>query len=163
MSLLAEDYFDEFGSGEIGEVCPEAYFEWVSDVTLNCPVVYSSKICDEILAAFFKTDVTMFDDLFGNTVAKIIYEKGHFLNFQSDKCFIERRTIGFRKYNHQTGWVNDKDREFDNSICVLIEREEIFRIQIPMDILPDWPEGRLHNIKNPYYQGPDYELTDWEY
>lgn len=148
MSLLASDFEESFGSNELGATCPYAYIGWISYVVEACPDDIRDLMSDEILNAFFHTDPMVFGEMFGTAVASIIYRLGHMLNFHSNKCFIERPEIQFRKHPA----LNDADKRFKYELLIYIESEQILMLRTPIDPQPDWVDGEYYTINNPYCQ-----------
>lgn len=147
MSLLASDFEESFGSNEIGAICPYAYIGWISYVIKSCPKEIYDAMADEILSAFFHTDPMVFGEMFGTAIASVIYRLGHMLNFHSNKCFIERQEIRFRKHPA----LRDSDDQFTHELHIYIESEEIIGMKLPVDPVPDWEDGEWYAINNPYY------------
>ena len=147
MSILATDFEEQFGSNQIGAICPYAYIGWMSYVVETCPIEIRELMSDEILNAFFHTDQVIFGEMFGTAVASIIYRLGHMLHFHSNKCFIERPEIRFRKNPVLRG----HDEQFTHELRIYVESEEILIMKMPIDPQPNWTDGEWYAINNPYY------------
>lgn len=154
MGLLATDFEDSFGSNQMGAQCPEAYFEWIQYVIEHCPVEIYTEITNEILRAFFNADVLLFPQMFASAVAGIIYRRGHLLSLMHTECFIERKLINLRKepdnFMKPDQWLTKPQKWF---LHVELGTEEICRLTIATDPLPDADINERIGIRNPYYQG----------
>lgn len=148
MSILASDFEEQFASTQMGSICPYAWVGWISYVIENCPDEIRDKMNNEILSAFFATDVNLFAEMFGSAFASIIYRLGHMLTFMRNDCFIDCATIVFRK--HPT---LSPDPQFKFELRICLEGEELLMLRLPADPMPDWENGELYGVKNPYYQG----------
>lgn len=147
MSLLASDFEESFGSKQMGSVCPEAYFEWIQYVIERCPPGFYDAMSTDIIRAFFNSDPNLFAEMFGPAVAGIIYNKGHLLSLAHTACFIERKTIGFTKLRNCM-----ESEKFKYLLHIYLGNEEIGRLQLPIDPLPNWENGVRYTINNPYYE-----------
>ena len=147
MSLLASDFEESFASTQMGSICDKAYFEWIAYIIEHCPVEFHAAMADDIIRAFFYSDANIFIDMFGQAIANTIYNKGHMLRFAHIECFIERKEISFLK----TLIHGPTSSEFICHLHIYIGHEEIGRLQLPVDPLPDWEEGKHYSTKNPYY------------
>lgn len=147
MSLLATDFEESYLSTEVGSICPEVQFDWIAEVIDGCPLEFHNAMADAIIQAFFKSPIDMFEDIFGPTIAHIIYKMGHMLRLRQKECFIERRCISFRK---QEPFGNA--HPFKCAIHIELGTEEVARLLLVTDIVPNWPtNGERISVKNPYY------------
>lgn len=153
MSILASDFEESFGSNQMGSICPEAYIEWIAYVIEHCPADIYDEMANQILRAFFESDVLVFPEMFGAAVAGIVYRMGHMLSLMHTECFIERKYINLRKEPDsfmRPGHMLDEPKKW--FLHIELNTEEICRIQLTIDPLPDYDVNERCSIPNPYYQ-----------
>lgn len=153
MGILAADFEESFGSNQMGSICPEAFIEWIQYTVENCPEEIRDEMSNQILQAFFKSDAIIFPEMFGTAVAGIIYRLGHMLSFMQSGMFIERKYISLRKepdsFMRPVKNSNSWQHWF---LHVELNTEEICRLHITTDPLPNYDINERCSIPNPYYQ-----------